>query len=287
MGAARPRPGAPRARPRPHGGRRDRDGAPVTCSTRRAEIAALTALDLATTSAVTASALVDVLTAARGRRPRRDMRGGPRPRAADPLRHRPGRLDPSDPSDTEVAATFTPTNAAPSQGGGCSDRTPLPRADAFRRHGMSVRTAETPWQLDDVDRALTDRWLTERVAAAVEQQPDMAARDLSVHRRLMNRAPLHAVIYHVDLLALPNGGPFMTHAGPRHIANPVARTKHAAQGRRVPWLRIIGGVRCSSRWHRWSAPVLSPPGCASSGRGRRRRRSRWGCLDRVHRAGVA
>jgi len=40
---------------------RDRDGAPVTCSTRRAEITALTALDLATTSAVTASALVDVL----------------------------------------------------------------------------------------------------------------------------------------------------------------------------------------------------------------------------------
>ena len=34
----------------------------------------------------------------------------------------------------------------------------------------------------------------------------------------------------------------MTHAGPRHIANPVAPTKHAAQGRRVPWLRIIGGV---------------------------------------------
>jgi len=34
----------------------------------------------------------------------------------------------------------------------------------------------------------------------------------------------------------------MTHAGPRHIANPVAPTKHAAQGRRVPWLRIVGGV---------------------------------------------
>ena len=73
---------------------------------------------------------------------------------------------------------------------------------------MSVRTAETPWQLGDVDRALTARWLTERVAAAAEQQPDLAARATSaLHRRLMNRAPLHAVIYHVDLLALPNGGP--------------------------------------------------------------------------------
>ena len=35
-------------------------------------------------------------------------------------------------------------------------------ADAFHRHGMTVRTTETPWRLDDADRALTDRWLTER-----------------------------------------------------------------------------------------------------------------------------
>jgi hypothetical protein len=34
----------------------------------------------------------------------------------------------------------------------------------------------------------------------------------------------------------------MTHAGARHIANAAVPTKHAAQGRRVPWLRIIGGV---------------------------------------------
>ncbi len=45
--------------------------------------------------------------------------------------------------------------------------------DAFRRHGMLVRTAETPWRLDDGDRALVTRWLTERVAAAVEQQPEL------------------------------------------------------------------------------------------------------------------
>jgi hypothetical protein len=29
----------------------------------------------------------------------------------------------------------------------------------------------------------------------------------TVHRRLVNRASLRAVIHHVDLLALPNGGP--------------------------------------------------------------------------------
>ena len=35
----------------------------------------------------------------------------------------------------------------------------------------------------------------------------------------------------------------MTHGGPRHIATPAAvPTKHSVPGRRVPWLRIIGGV---------------------------------------------
>jgi uncharacterized membrane protein YbhN (UPF0104 family) len=35
----------------------------------------------------------------------------------------------------------------------------------------------------------------------------------------------------------------MTYGGPRHIATPAAvPTKHSVPGRRVPWLRIIGGV---------------------------------------------
>jgi hypothetical protein len=73
---------------------------------------------------------------------------------------------------------------------------------------MTVRTVDTPWRLDDVDHALAVRWLTERVAAAVEQEPDLAERaTAALHRRLMNCAPLRAVIHHVDLLALPNGGP--------------------------------------------------------------------------------
>jgi hypothetical protein len=73
---------------------------------------------------------------------------------------------------------------------------------------MTVRTVDSPWRLDDGDRALTTRWLTERVGAAVEQQSDLETRaTAALHRRLMNSAPLRAVIYHVDLLALPIGGP--------------------------------------------------------------------------------
>jgi hypothetical protein len=73
---------------------------------------------------------------------------------------------------------------------------------------MEVRTAETPWRLDaDRDRALIARWLTERVAAAVEHDPRLSTRAAAMLRRRVNCAPLHAVIYHVDLLALPIGGP--------------------------------------------------------------------------------
>ena len=188
---------------------RDRDGTPVTCSTRRAEITALTARDLATTSAVTASALVDVLTADEvdGLAATCAAAGVPALLTLTVT----GRvvLDPTDPTDGEVAAAFDAHQRRTVAGRRLlGPDAPAETADAFRRYGMSVRTAETPWHLGDNDRALTARWLTERVAAAVEQPPDLAARATSaVHRRLMNRAPLHAVIYHVDLLALPNGGP--------------------------------------------------------------------------------
>ena len=110
---------------------RDRDGAPVTCSTRRAEITALTARDLATTSAVTASALVDVLTAdevdglaatcAAARVPALLTLSVTGRVELDPF-------DPSTPRSTPRSLPpSTPTSGAPSQGGGCSVRTPPPR----------------------------------------------------------------------------------------------------------------------------------------------------------------
>jgi hypothetical protein len=188
---------------------RDRDGASVARSTRHAEITAITAADLATTSAVTASALLDVLTAAEvdGLAARCAAAGVPALLTLTVT----GRveIEPSDQVDAEVAAAFDAHQRRT-----VGERQLLgpdaaaAAADAFQRHGMAVRTADTPWQLGDADRALTTRWLTERVAAAVEQQPDLATRaSAALHRRLMNCAPLRAVIYHVDMLALPIGGP--------------------------------------------------------------------------------
>jgi len=187
---------------------RDRDGAPVICSTRRAEIAALSARDLASTSAVTASALVDVLTTDEVDGLAATCAAARVPALLTLSVTGHVEIDPSDPADPEIAAAFNAHQRRTVAGRRLlGPDAPAAAADAFRRHGMIVRTAETLWRLDDADRALTERWLTERVAAAVEQQPDLAARaTAALHRRLVNCASLRAVIYHVDVLALPNGG---------------------------------------------------------------------------------
>lgn len=192
---------------------RDRHGAIVARSTRRAEITALTARDLATVNAVTASALVDLLTAGEIDGLAAVCAAARVPALLTLTVTGPVEIDPPDPVDPEIDAEITAAFDAhqrrtvvgrPLLGPDAASTT----VEAFRRHGMTVRTADSPWRLDGGDRALTARWLTERVSAAVEQRPDLEMRaTAALHRRLMNRAPLRAVICHVDLLALPIGGP--------------------------------------------------------------------------------
>lgn len=194
-------------------GVRDRGGAAVTCSTRCAEITALTADELAAFSAVTASALVDLLTAGEVDGLAAACAAARVPALLTLTVTGRVEIDPPDPVDpgidTEVTAAFD-AHQRRTVGGrpllGPDAATAV--AEAFRRHGMTVRTAESPWRLDDGDRALTTRWLTERVSAAVEQQSDLERRAAAtLHRRLVNRAPLRAVIYHIDTLAVPKEGP--------------------------------------------------------------------------------
>ena len=155
---------------------RDRDGAAVTRTTRRAEITALTAHDLAATSAVTASALVDVLTAAEIDGLAATCAAASVPALLTLTVTGRVELEPPDPADAEVAAAFDAHQRRTVAGRRLLGPDAAAVAvHAFRRHGMTVRTAETPWRLGDDDRALIARWLTERVAAAVEQQPELSA----------------------------------------------------------------------------------------------------------------
>jgi hypothetical protein len=117
-------------------------------------------------------------------------------------------LDPPDPVDPEVTAAFNAHQRRTVAGRSLlGPDAAAVTEDAFRRHGMTVWTAETPWRLADDDHDLIARWLTERVTAAVEHRPDLRGRATEALHRRVNCAPLRAVIYHIDLLAIPNGGP--------------------------------------------------------------------------------
>lgn len=186
---------------------RDRDGGPVSIATRRTDIAALTAHDLAGTSAITASALTDLLTADEVDHLAAACAAAGVPALLTLTVTGQVEIDPPDPVDDDVTAAFDAHQRREVAGRVLlGPAAPEVTADAFQRHGMAVLTAASPWRLGPGDAALTSRWLRERVAAAVEHETRLDASARDVLTRRVNGASLHAVIHHVDLLAIPIGG---------------------------------------------------------------------------------
>jgi hypothetical protein len=183
------------------------DGTPVTAEARRADVAGLTAADLAGTSLVTASALLDLLT-------------------ADEVEHLAaacvdaacpalftltvvGRVEmtPPDPLDAEMSAAFTDHLRR-----GVEHRHLLgpeaadAAAEAFDRRGATVRQHPSPWRLGPAQARLMAEWLRGWVPAAAAARPRLAAaQDIYLRRRLGAAAAgdLRVTVHHRDLLALP------------------------------------------------------------------------------------
>lgn len=185
----------------------DRDGAPVAIRARVGEIARLTAADLGGASLVTASALLDVLTAREAHAIVDACLGAGAPALLSLSVTGEVDLRPWDARDIRVARAF---NAH--QRRQVDDRrllgpyaAPIVRG-LFERAGHRVRTALTAWRLDDRDPLLLAEWFDGWVGAAEEQSP--ALRDqLGDYRALregqLRRAELSAIVYHLDLLAWP------------------------------------------------------------------------------------
>jgi hypothetical protein len=76
-------------------------------------------------------------------------------------------------------------------------------AGLFAAAGWRVRRGSTPWRLGPDDRALAEEWLDGRLAAAVEQRPELAERAAARRRGLVGRG-FTAVVDHEDLLAWPS-----------------------------------------------------------------------------------
>ncbi|NBM16243.1 SAM-dependent methyltransferase [Streptomyces sp. GC420] len=179
------------------------DGSAVTVAVEHGELSALGAADLAGASLVTASALLDVLTAeeVEGLAAACAGAGCPALLALSVA----GRVDlmPGDPMDAAIADAF---NAHQRRGALLGPDAVTVAAEVFARHGATVRLHASPWRLGAEASALTAQWLRGWVGAAVEQCPELAP-DAGEYldRRLAQCAAggLRVVVHHSDLLALP------------------------------------------------------------------------------------
>jgi SAM-dependent methyltransferase len=184
------------------------DGSPVGVSTVRADLTALRADDLAGATAVTASALLDLLTEAEA-----DALAAACAAAGTPVLWTLSvtgdvTLDPEHPLDAAVAAAF---DAHQRRDGLLGPDAPDAVARSLRRHGMAVHEAASPWRLTAVEHPeLLTQWLHGRAAAAAEHDPDLASDvDAWLTHRLAAVAAgrLGAVVVHRDLFATPPRSP--------------------------------------------------------------------------------
>jgi hypothetical protein len=185
------------------------DGSPGTVETRVGANAGLGPESLAGASLVTASALLDMLTADELDHLVRTCVGAGSPTLLTLSVTGEVRLSPSDPFDHELRDAFNEHQRRTTGG-----RTLLGpdavrvAARAFVRLGSRVEVQPSPWRLDGGSAALLREWLDGWVGAACEQRPELAsAAGAYLARRDvdLDRGRLAVTVPHLDLLAVPPG----------------------------------------------------------------------------------
>jgi len=152
------------------------DGAAVTARTREGDVTRLRAADLAGTSLVTASALLDLLTAGEVDGLAAACAGAGCAALLTLTVVGRVRLTPPDPLDGEFAAAFDAHQRRRTRG----RRLLGPEAgaaavEAFARRGAAVATRPSPWRLRGAGAgALAQEWLRGWIGAACAQRPDLA-----------------------------------------------------------------------------------------------------------------
>ena len=181
------------------------DGAAVTVEARRSDITRLTPDELAGASLITASALLDILTADELARMLGACAGCPMLLALTVV----GRvtLAPADPLDARMAAAFNAHQGRTTTAGRLLGPHAVAAAvDALRRTGAEVLVRPSPWRLDAAHADLTAEWFGGWVAAACEQEPALAAEAGAYRDRRLAQAAageLAVTVDHADLLVLP------------------------------------------------------------------------------------
>ena len=177
------------------------DGAAVTVEARRSDITRLTRGELAGVSLVTASALLDLLTADALARMLVACSGRPMLLALTVV----GRvtLTPEEPLDVLIGAAF---NAHQRRGRKLGPDAVAAAVDELRGTGAEVLVRPSPWRLDAAHADLTAEWFDGWVAAACEQEPALAAAAGAYRDRRLAQAAageLAVTVAHADLLVLP------------------------------------------------------------------------------------
>jgi hypothetical protein len=181
------------------------DGAAVTVEARRSDITRLAPRDLASASAVVASALLDLLTARELLRMFGACAGRPMLLALTVV----GRVTllPADPLDARMAHAFNAhqrrTTTAGRRLGPDAVRAAV---DELRGTGAELLVRPSPWRLGAAHAELAAEWLAGWVAAACEQEPALAAEAGAYQDRRPAQAAaggLAVTVDHADVLVLP------------------------------------------------------------------------------------
>jgi hypothetical protein len=185
------------------------DGSPIEVVPVQRDITDLSSDELAGTSLVVASALLDVLTAEEVERIAASCaEAGCAVLMAISVEGKV-EFDPADPLDAEFAAAFNAHQRRNDDGRRLLGPDAVEAATAaFELCGATVRTHSSPWELGADDKDLTEQWLRGWTAAACAQQPDLEKASEDYLRRRLEASEageLRVVVHHRDLLALPGG----------------------------------------------------------------------------------
>ena len=118
---------------------------------------------------------------------------------------------PADPLDRRVAAAFDAHQRRATDRGRLLGPNAVRFAvEQFSQLGSDALVRPSPWRLGALQAELAAEWLTEWVAAACEQQLDLAGETDAYLRRRLARARtgrLEVIVDHADLLVLPGTSP--------------------------------------------------------------------------------
>ncbi|MDG4766889.1 class I SAM-dependent methyltransferase [Solwaraspora sp. WMMD406] len=183
------------------------DGAPVTATTRRGDVTALTPADLAGAGLITASALLDLLTREEVDALATTCLAVGCPALLTLTVVGQVEFSPADPLDQEMVEAFNDHQRRHAAGRRLLGPDAVAVAtEAFTRRGATVLVRPSPWQLGPDQAELTTGWLAGWIDAAYEQRPELADRPGRYRERRLaaaNAGELRVTVDHRDLLVLP------------------------------------------------------------------------------------